>query len=449
MHIDQLSTAPPPRSHLYSLKPIGIWTSQGESLTSYITRLAYEHCVTVKDLVVHELLPNFGRAYLLSREHNNLSAFWKDASSINSLNPTTHDWVQLLERLTLQQNLAFLTMIPWSNILSARNLTRKTRAWCPQCYDEWRANKLRVYDPLLWSLDVVTQCMSHKRSLETQCPHCGRYVYFLANHCIPGHCTHCQCWLGEGSENKLAISAENDEYRWQSWRVEMVGAMLAVTPGIMGALQKKQFAEAVELSLNQVDYNISSLSRRLHVSRRTIRDWVKGVQLPQLHSMLQFCFLTQIFPVQLLSIHQDTPDISVSTLHWMDGNKQKLRLFPTDGIRIALEAEISNETTPPRPMSVVAMELHYDQTFLYHHFPDLCSAISNRYLAYRKKQRMERNRRILDEVQKVTRQIFEQGFYPSQERVRLLLRKPGSMKETGALAMWHATLKDLGIERVE
>jgi transcriptional regulator with XRE-family HTH domain len=206
----------------------------------------------------------------------------------------------------------------------------------------------------------------------------------------------------------------------------------------------------VELCLNWVGYNMSALSRRLHVSRRTIRDWVKGVQLPQLHSLLQFCFLTQISPVQLLSIQQDTPDISVLTLHQTDGNKHKhYRLFPTERIRLALEAEISNQTIPPRPMSAVAKELYYDQTFLHHHFPDLCRAISNRYLAYRKKQSMERNQRILNEVQQVTRQVYEQGLYPSQERVRLLLSKPGSMKEAGALAMWHATLNDLGIEEVE
>jgi hypothetical protein len=173
------------------------------------------------------------------------------------------------------------------------------------------------------------------------------------------------------------------------------------------------------------------------------------VQIPQLNSLLQFCFLARVSPLQLLGIQEDTPDISVLALHQIDGNRQKhYRLFPTERIRLTLEAEISEQITPPRPMSTVAKELHYDQTFLYHHFPDLCRAISNRYLAYRKKQRVERNQRILDEVQQVTRQVYNQGLYPSQERVRLLLTKPGSMKEAGALATWHATLKDLGVENV-
>jgi len=33
-----------------------------------------------------------------------------------------------------------------------------------------------------------------------------------------------------------------------------------------------------------------------------------------------------------------------------------------------------------------------------------------------------------------------------QERVRLLLTKPGSIKEPGALAAWHEALQDLGLE---
>ena len=42
--------------------------------------------------------------------------------------------------------------------------------------------------------------------------------------------------------------------------------------------------------------------------------------------------------------------------------------------------------------------------------------------------------------------VYDQNLYPSQERVRLLLTKPGSIKEPGALAAWHEALQDLGLE---
>jgi len=53
---------------------------------------------------------------------------------------------------------------------------------------------------------------------------------------------------------------------------------------------------------------------------------------------------------------------------------------------------------------------------------------------------------ILDEVQQTTFSVHDQELYPSQERVRLLLAKPGSIKEPGALAAWHEALQELGLE---
>ena len=73
-------------------------------------------------------------------------------------------------------------------------------------------------------------------------------------------------------------------------------------------------------------------------------------------------------------------------------------------------------------------------------------AISARYRAYRKKQREERKQRILDEVRQTTYQVHKEGLYPSQERVRLRLAKPGSIRELGALAVWHETLAELDLE---
>lgn len=374
MDIDQLLISPPPRSHLYYLNPIGIGTAQVESLTSYITRLAYEHCIAVRDLVVHELLPNFGRGYLLSQENNNRSAFWKDSSMVNNLNPSTREWVHLMENMTLRLNLDFLTMLPWSNVLSSRNMLRATRTWCPKCYYERRKNNLSVYDPLLWSLKVVPLCISHRFPLEDRCRKCGREACFLAPHNYPGHCPHCQHWLGEVSEYRSTILFESDEYRWQSWLGEMVGAMLAAAPTIaVTVLKKERFAEAVEKCLDQADQNVSALSRKLRVSRRTVREWVKGTQIPQLHLLLQFCFLTDISPLQLFGVQQKFPDTVVLAFPDSDLKIQKhYRPFPFERIRLALEAESSNQTDPPRPMSAVARSLHYDQTFLYNHFPDLC-----------------------------------------------------------------------------
>jgi len=440
-----------PRSRLYHLEPVGIGTPLVESLTSYISRLAYEHCVAVKDLVVRELLPLFGREYLLSKEDNNRSAFWKDASAINSLNPSTFDWVHLLMSLTLQQGCYFLTMLPWAQVLSPRNLIRRKKAWCPLCYVEWRRHNLRLYEPLIWSLEVVTVCKYHQCPLEMRCPHCNRDSFFLAPYARPGYCSYCELWLGEVSEQGFKCSVVDDEYRWQYWIAGEVGGMLAAAPHVDASLQKEKFAEVVEMCLDEAYGNVSAVSRKLRVSRRTIRDWRQGAQVPQLDTLLRLCSILEISPLQVFS--PDCRSVRASkgngvgtAVNLSQRAKKFYRVLDVEKIKGKLIAELQQEKEPPAPMSEVAKCLGYDQSFLYKHFPEICRAISSRCREYRKRKREERKQKILDEVRQATFRVYDQNLYPSQERVRLLLTKPGSIKELGALAAWHEALQDLGLE---
>ncbi len=440
-----------PRSRLYSLEPVGMCTPLVESLTSYISRLANEHCVVVKDLVVRELLPLFGREYLLSKEDNNRSAFWKDASAINSLNPSTFDWANLLMSLTLQQDCYFLTMLPWVQVLSPRNLIRRTKAWCSLCYDEWRSHNLRIYEPLIWSLEVVTVCAYHRCPLEMRCPHCNHVSFFLAPYARPGYCSFCKLWLGEVSEQGFQCSVVNDDYLWQCWVAGEVGRMLADAPHIATLLQKERFAEIVEMCMDEAYGNVSAVSRKLQVSRRTIRDWKQGTQLPQLASLLRLCSIVEISPLQVFS--SDCRSIRASkgngveiAVNLGERTKKFYRVLDVEKVKGKLIAELLQEKDPPRPMSAVAEHLNYDPSFLSKHFPDLCNSISERYRKYRKQQRNERKQKIFDEIQQTTYKIHEQGLYPSHERVRLLLAEPASMREPGALAIWHETLKELRLE---
>jgi transcriptional regulator with XRE-family HTH domain len=447
----------PPRSHLYCLKPIGMGTAFVECLTSYLSRLAQEHSVHLQRLIVEELFPIYQRAYLPSRcDNNNLTAFWKDSAALNSTNPSTRDWIQTIEKLTLRSDLRYLTMLTWSNVLSPRNLLRRSKAWCSTCYREWCESGTQVYEPLLWMLEVVTICTRHDCYLEIQCVNhkCKRHLSMLASQTQLGYCNYCGCWLGELTGKITSRVPSEDELKWQKWLVEAVGELLATAPTLSGPIGGEIFSGAVAELLNiTFDGNVSALARRLRVSRRTIRDWVKGVQIPQIDSLLHFCYLCQVSPLQLFEKSAAVADCIKQDIEPSPELKQKIKkhpsIFPAEYVRSALEAELLAENNPPRPMSAVAKSLNYDQSFLHKHFPDLCCAVSDRYRAYQKKQRMERQKRILDEVQRITHRVYKQGLYPSQERVRRLLTKPGSIKEPGALAVWHQALRELGVGNKE
>jgi len=65
----------------------------------------------------------------------------------------------------------------------------------------------------------------------------------------------------------------------------------------------------VEMCLDEAYGNVSAVSRKLRVSRRTIRDWRQEAQVPQLDSLLRLCSILEISPLQVFS-----PDCSATLL---------------------------------------------------------------------------------------------------------------------------------------
>lgn len=135
-----------PRSRLYHLEPIGVGTAEVESLTSYISRLAEVHAVSVKSLVVHEISQQLDTPY--ARQPHLIKSFWVLSSTLNSCSTSTNKWLSALASLTCRRDLHPLTMTVWQHVMPTRRLVRANQAWCPHCYDEWRQSGRPIYQPL-------------------------------------------------------------------------------------------------------------------------------------------------------------------------------------------------------------------------------------------------------------------------------------------------------------
>src|SRR6266853_532017 len=112
----------PPRSKLYSLAPLGLNSPLVESLTSYLCRLAYEHHVEVGTLVQHSIAPMLDKHYIADTHGRGVSSFLRYAGPINGNGPMASDWVDTLETLTLRADLAQLTLLVGTDVLSQRDL---------------------------------------------------------------------------------------------------------------------------------------------------------------------------------------------------------------------------------------------------------------------------------------------------------------------------------------
>jgi len=448
-----------PHSRLYSLEPIGMGTAAMESLTGYVARLAETHCVRTRAVVVREVQPLLNKAHVPQPAHSSIPIiWWHSAHSMNGTGSLAMNWVQALETLTGRRDLRFLTLLTWADVLPWQGLLRSTRAWCPACYEAWRQAGQVIYEPLLWALQVITVCPHHHCRLQLQCPHpeCqAKTQFLLAAQSRPGHCSRCGGWLGIGSEADALLSEalSEKELAWQTWVSNAVGELLAHTPdpSIPPPPYAQSLAEAVKVCVERVAQGkVRTFVREWHLDRLAVKGWMKAERLPTLRNLLQFCYRLGTPPLILLTQSIAAVDWSkvrrLESVEPCSAPKRARRPFDAEGVRRALEAELASDAQPPPPMCEVARRLGHHHADLHTRFPDLCRAISARYLNYCQQRRKQRTQRLCEEVRQTVIKLHARGVYPSSWRIRSLLSVPDFMRDSEAIATWHATLRELGWE---
>jgi hypothetical protein len=294
----------PERSHLYHLPPVGIGTLVVESLTSYIARLAESHSVFPGVLMSRELAPVVEKAYLSSSASMGLRALFNRVHAFNGTGDMAKDWVKALEKLTLLNDLQLLTLLSCAEILPSNGLLRNRKAWCPTCYQEWLTSEQIVYDPLVWTIEVVKVCSHHYRPLRSHCPHCQQQLLLLDWRSRPGYCSHCNKWLGTYAE---AVPCDNEslskeELKWQSWIAENIGGLIAAAPHFSSPLSKENVAQVIRTATDIVTKgNIAAFAGLLGIPKNTLWMWHTGKALPQLNVLLRICYRLEISLVDFLT----------------------------------------------------------------------------------------------------------------------------------------------------
>jgi transcriptional regulator with XRE-family HTH domain len=442
----------PPRSRLYPLEPIGVGTSGVESLTGYLARLAEAHGVHLRRLLLAEILPLLGRSHLLGPENRGLSAFWqRETRALNGTRTLARDLVRAVERLTLRHDLRFLTLLPWADVLPPRDLLRPDQAWCPACYEEWRQAGQVVYEPLLWSLSVVSACPRHQRRLQALCPYpdCRRRRPPLARHARPGHCPWCDRWLGREQEPAAGAWLSDRELRWQSWVTEAIGELLAAAPGLSAPLEREAVARAINRQVRQVtDGNATALAKRLGVEMVTLAGWRRGRAIPCLGLLLRTCYCLGTRPLGFLL--DDAPGTAVigGDLAVLPESHRRpsadRRPFAAAQMRGLLEAVLASDEAPPPPMREIARRVGVSHSFLLLQLPELCRAISARYLAHQREQSARKRQRLCAEIRQAVAEVQSSGFYPSANRIAPLLSQSGFIRDHQARIAWQEALRELG-----
>jgi len=372
----------PSRSRLYRLEPIGIGTPYVESLTGYIARLAAEHCVAPKYLAMKVILPAQGYSATTPKFYFRLNKLWRDAYTLNGFSSIVRHWVETLCTLTSCDDLHFLTMLTWREVIAADRLIRPCRVWCSSCYEEWRQAHRVIYEPLLWMLKGVDVCPRHLQPLAVQCPGCLETLLPLSQWTRPGYCHLCACWLGSSSAMKLPMN-HADDFEKRLWRAKVVGDLIAATPDLAVPPQKEQIATMIGLCLDKYSRgDLGALARLVKLTKQAIWKYHRGGELPYFDTLLNMCSILSIPPLEFLTANSlpssGGPHFMIDDVEAMPKTKGRLSADELQYVRQVLLSLLAEEADPSPTVAEVARRLGCNADTLRRNFPDLCRAITSK-----------------------------------------------------------------------
>lgn len=388
-----------PRSCLYQLEPCAINSAYIESITSYTKRLAEAHSVTVSQLIRRKLS-------LVDRANIDTQALhWLGKRSAALVGPTTtaSDLVQVLETATITENLQALTLLPWKEVFPSKGLTRPIQMWCPLCFTEWREKEEVIYDPLIWSFKAIAFCPIHYHPLQEYCPHCHKQNYPLDYQARAGHCSRCGQWLGQKSTTSLSLNNYLGEKRdWALWICENISDLLRNEKHLSVKLSKERVQESFNAYVWQrASGSVAAFARYLRMNQPTLQSWCSGKTLPQLEVLLKVCKRLDVKLFDFLTVDSQSINNSGNHASYTRSSRTR-RAFRTPRLDLEntnriLENVLEHEYPPP-PVKEVIQRIGCCSATLHKYFPDLCRAIAQRHLDYKKAERTATLRRILSQV---------------------------------------------------
>ena len=437
-----------PRSILYGLEPIGIGTPQVECLTSYISRLAEAHCV-FPGILMHKLIAPFVRESSVYQKSCN-SMEMKLVYQTNSFNGTglrATVAVHAFEALTQQSSLRFLTFLTWKEVFTYQTLLHPTKTWCPACLEEWRAGSQVIYDPLLWTIQVVTFCPRHQCMLSTCCPQraCERKIPWLAWSSLPGYCPFCRQWLGRPAPTSIEL--DESIVHWQEWITEQLGSILALAPEVKSPPSRSRIHDVLLHFCQQMSQgHLRAYARELGVPWQTFSFWFGRRRIPQLETLLTLCSIWGVsLKACLLAEMTTLCSLPGSQVPRVPRDKQ-YRKIPVDvnspQTRHFLQMILTNDEDPSPSLKNVAQQLGIRPYYLRKYHLELCKAISDRYRVYIQRHKQTTMQQKCEEVCQAARQLAAQGKRPTKKNLAEVLPKPGILHSPEVRQAWKAVLRE-------
>lgn len=403
---------------LYYVEPIQSDSLLTESITSYLSRLAKEHCLSTGDLLGIFFAPRMRKHYLEISAQYGGSRFYESSASMLGNGQEAADWVRELNLCTGHNDLHRLTMFAWRRQVPSRNLIKPYRSWCPQCLDEMPPQE--IYEPLIWAIMPVRVCPIHNTPLETVCSKCSKSNYHINRRHCNGFCNRCSAWLG-GNCRKQYDSEISFPRQWVDNFTFLFNYSSAYKTD--EADLKLHMGELMHIISNGC---LGTFSRILKKPKSTVWGWIRGNTRPTLSEQLTICDLLSISLEQLyygpITYSGETLLPSTKLIPPQRGCAFN---YQNDYERIkVLLVDTVKHTVGEYSLRSIAEFLGVNIRVLRKHFPDLCHEISRQYLERITVQKENRIENELDRVQCIADQLIRDGRHPSRRAIEGVEGKP-------------------------
>lgn len=433
-------TASAPRSTLHALPPIGLGTSEVESLTSYFCRLANSHACTTNDLakfIIERIEP--GRWETHQGTPGKSRFVWYQRS-ISGLGDSALNWAGMLSVLTGVTTLQQLTLLPLQGCVAAKGLMATQARWCPHCLADDQREGRQPYFRLAWDIGLNKVCTRHRTALVARCPHCSASnVRHTANFVVPGWCTACGCFLGspilEGptapptAEQKLEIE--------QASYIGHLLAAMSASPEVGPAFTPdiESFHQGVERLIGDMDGGVAAhFARRLGVRKSTVHYWRTGrtpLTLDALVRMAMHCGVS--LPSLLQGKLADwcppptAQQLALQLDYPLSNRYRPKRQHDWGAIRQRLRDELNQ--TEPRSVTEVAKALDIDVRHLYIQATTEARALGECYVQHLHRRALQAQAAIYAELQQACDVLHENGEGITVEQVAQMV-EPKTLNST-------------------
>lgn len=403
-----------------TLRPIGIGTSECESLSSYAQRLAAEHH-TLPGQMVFRIL-----AWLDANRPAALGTWARSTGHLRigfNNNSFMHAdaWVRALQRFTRRADLSDLTTRAWDHLFPTRGFQNDTLKWCPMCL----AEDAVPYHRLSWSLRPTSVCSRHRLILEHRCAHCGRTMPVLHDRSSPERCSWCAGDLRDATARCTLVDANSFEF----WSAREVGSIISQSSQWHRILTWNSSSAMRALARTIPEPTAAAFARRIGTSKLTTWYWLSGRARPALPNVLRayyacgFSLAADIIRSDEEPLLRTSVDPSQQVFHLRPMRSPKVRNWQQ--VRQELEAAVKRPIYEAPSLLSASKAIGVARRTLRVHEPDLCRTIAARHRRRLQCSADLREMELCEQFSQSLSRLASAQIEASWKNIEADLKKPG------------------------